>query len=96
MGITKGTLGWSMVRPYLPPKLCKDFRSKLIQDGVSVTEFMVTMAHAYVIGSLSVERQTHCGNRTPRANDYPPLDDFRLITTTIDGTIINPLTIQDE
>lgn len=87
--------GWKSYTYSTPHTLHKYLRAALFKDDVTLTEFFISCAHAYVTGQISVTRNPSI-RKAPDFLADGAIDEYRAILRTPSGEILNPLPITDE
>lgn len=87
---------WQVISARIPDKMSKEFKKRLIDDGLQNNAFLITCIDAYIKGEIKLEPNPLLGGRAPSLTKSGDPDVYRAILKDQAGAQLNPLPITDK
>lgn len=87
---------WSILSSRIPDKLSREFKKRLIDDGVPQNGFIISCIDAYVKGEIKVEANPLLGGKQPSLVKTGDPDCYRVYLKDTGGALLNPLPITEK
>lgn len=86
---------WDTLTTHMPRSILKKARKRMIDDGITMRQLVVSVLGAYAAREISIELNPVMRGKNPRYGKLVDADDFRILIKTQSGEILNPLPLTD-